>query len=165
MNETNYTCVNCQTQFHNEEQYKLHYKSEHHRYNVKRKLINLPPLPLHDYNAQFASELSSKSQSTTEIHCEVCCKKFMSPQTYKQHINSHKHKLNRKALLNHEDKSENSSLSEFELITDTYAKQTCPFCPAPLSDPHLANAHAFPPFKHECQNLPGLLAALKQTVS
>ena len=38
MNETNYTCVNCQTQFHNEEQYKLHYKSEHHRYNVKRNV-------------------------------------------------------------------------------------------------------------------------------
>jgi hypothetical protein len=40
----------------------------------------------------------------------------MSPQTYKQHINSQKHKLNRKLLKNgkeHNDHSETSSLSEF----------------------------------------------------
>jgi pre-60S factor REI1 len=49
MNEGNFTCVNCQLHFSDETHYKEHYKSEHHRYNVKRKLINLPPLSLNDY--------------------------------------------------------------------------------------------------------------------
>jgi len=49
--------------------------------------------------------MSSKSQSNSEIYCDVCSKKFMSPQTYKQHINSQKHKNNRKELLYHKDKS------------------------------------------------------------
>jgi pre-60S factor REI1 len=91
--------VNCQLHFDQELGYKEHYKSEHHRYNVKRKLIALPPLSLQDYilrtfknHLEFQTELSSTSQSNSEIYCEVCSKKFMSPQTYKQHINSQKHK-------------------------------------------------------------------------
>lgn len=39
-----YNCVNCQLNFESEEMYIHHYKSEHHRYNIKRKLIGLPPL-------------------------------------------------------------------------------------------------------------------------
>jgi pre-60S factor REI1 len=49
MNEGTFTCVNCQLHFTEETSYKEHYKSEHHRYNVKRKLIGLVPLSLHDY--------------------------------------------------------------------------------------------------------------------
>lgn len=61
----------------------------------------------------------------------------MSAQTYKQHINSNKHKANRKALL--KNKSESSSLSEFELIAEQADEQEiCPFCPNKLTEPHLA---------------------------
>jgi len=49
MNEGTFICVNCQLSYPEEATYKAHYKSEHHRYNVKRKLIALPPLSLHDY--------------------------------------------------------------------------------------------------------------------
>ena len=49
MQEGNFICVNCQMHFSEEASYKNHYKSEHHRYNVKRKLISLPPLSLHEY--------------------------------------------------------------------------------------------------------------------
>ena len=70
MSESNYTCVNCQIHFDSEVDYKDHYKSEHHRYNVKRKLIGLAPLSVQDYylrnyslNIEFQAEMSSKSQS------------------------------------------------------------------------------------------------------
>jgi pre-60S factor REI1 len=49
MSECLFTCVNCQLHFSAELEYKEHYKSEHHRYNVKRKLIGLPPLSFKDY--------------------------------------------------------------------------------------------------------------------
>ena len=62
MSESNYTCVNCQIQFESEVDYKTHYKSEHHRYNVKRKLIGLAPLSIQDYylrNYPFYIEFQS----------------------------------------------------------------------------------------------------------
>jgi pre-60S factor REI1 len=44
MKASNYQCVNCQISFGIEGDYISHYKSEHHRYNIKRKLIGLPPV-------------------------------------------------------------------------------------------------------------------------
>jgi hypothetical protein len=68
----------------------------------------------------------------------------MSPQTYKQHINSQKHKLNRKLLKNAKDRSsETSSLSDFEVMQP----RQCLFCTAPHTDHHLLSQHCFPPFK------------------
>jgi pre-60S factor REI1 len=46
---TAYSCVNCRLNFDEESNYKLHYKSEHHRYNVKRRLIGLMPLSYEEY--------------------------------------------------------------------------------------------------------------------
>ena len=103
---------------------------------------------------EFQTEQSSKSQSQAEIYCEVCSKKFMSPQTYKQHINSQKHKQNRKLLKAGRDKSETSSLSEFEVIQP----HQCLFCTASVSEEHLFKKHCFPPFKTECSNLEALMA-------
>jgi pre-60S factor REI1 len=50
MKTNNYQCVNCQIHFDIEENYMIHYKSEHHRYNIKRKLIGLPPLTFEEYH-------------------------------------------------------------------------------------------------------------------
>ena len=37
-------CVSCEITFDTEQQHKQHYKSEVHRYNLKRKMVNLPPV-------------------------------------------------------------------------------------------------------------------------
>jgi hypothetical protein len=58
MSEGNFTCVNCQIHFDNDFDYKEHYKSEHHRYNVKRKLIGLAPLTVKDYYTRNDSSYS-----------------------------------------------------------------------------------------------------------
>ena len=34
-------CSSCKIYIDNEEEYKNHFKSEFHRYNIKRKLVNL----------------------------------------------------------------------------------------------------------------------------
>ncbi len=89
----------------------------------------------------------------------------MSPQTYKQHINSQKHKSNRKALLyQSHDKSESSSQSEFELIDEKAIYDICPFCPHSCTEEHLLKVHCFPPFKDECTNLDGLIAHIEDLV-
>lgn len=38
------SCPTCEMHFAGVEQHKLHYKSDLHRYNVKRKLVRLPPV-------------------------------------------------------------------------------------------------------------------------
>jgi hypothetical protein len=87
----------------------------------------------------------------------------MSPQTYKQHINSQKHKLNRKQLLSGgKDHSETSSLSEFEVISPE--ADSCLFCPAARSEQHLLAQHCFPPFRNECSNLQGLIDHVEAVV-
>ena len=49
MKNSKYCCVNCEEDFEEEEAYIAHYRSEHHRYNIKRKLIGLPPLGLANF--------------------------------------------------------------------------------------------------------------------
>lgn len=91
----------------------------------------------------------------------------MSPQTYKHHINSQKHKNNRKQLLAqaHLDKSESSSMSEFEVIgQEEHAKTLCPFCTHTASEEHLRSAHCFPPFRDECVDLKGLIECVEAIV-
>lgn len=39
----NFYCPTCLLSFENNEDYKAHYKSEIHNYNMKRKLLNLRP--------------------------------------------------------------------------------------------------------------------------
>jgi hypothetical protein len=45
----NFFCSNCQFNIEDEKQYKSHYKSDFHRYNIKRKLLNLQPATYEQY--------------------------------------------------------------------------------------------------------------------
>ena len=42
--ETSYFCSSCQCQILEEKEYKIHYKSDFHRYNIKRKLLEFAPV-------------------------------------------------------------------------------------------------------------------------
>lgn len=105
MKTNHYQCVNCQLNFDVEANYISHYKSEHHRYNIKRKLIGLPPLSFEEYHlrkfkdyAEFEDEKTSKHSVAQDFYCEICSKKFMNAGTYKQHLSSKKHQQNRDKL-------------------------------------------------------------------
>ena len=83
MNQANYTCVNCQLPFPNEILYKEHYKSEHHRYNVKRKLIGLPPLNLHDYQTRYFFFIqNSKANSHQRVNPRMKFTVTFAPRSF-----------------------------------------------------------------------------------
>ena len=42
-----FTCVGCATQFNEQNAHRAHYKSNWHRYNLKRKVAGLVPMPEH----------------------------------------------------------------------------------------------------------------------
>jgi pre-60S factor REI1 len=58
-----FTCINCSIAFNNSESQREHYKTDWHRYNLKRKVADLPAVTLTDFNqrVQFQkSEVTSK---------------------------------------------------------------------------------------------------------
>lgn len=39
--------------FASNDEYKAHYKSDHHRYNIKRKMVKLPPVTLQQFSTKL----------------------------------------------------------------------------------------------------------------
>jgi len=78
----------------NAEEHKEHHKSDFHRFNLKRKMINLAPVTVEQFNAKVADikrEENAKG-SFTVIECKLCKKKFGSEGAYNTHVTSNKHK-------------------------------------------------------------------------
>ena len=44
------TCISCNLLFLNIDDLKTHFKSDHHKYNLKRKIVNLPPITTNQFN-------------------------------------------------------------------------------------------------------------------
>lgn len=90
----------------------------------------------------------------------------MSAATYKQHLNSQKHKNNRKQLIKPDKaKSETSSVSEFEVIGEHAHKPDCILCGDKMDAHHLDSKHCFPPFREECYNVDGLIDFVAKIVA
>ncbi|KZV81900.1 hypothetical protein EXIGLDRAFT_844210 [Exidia glandulosa HHB12029] len=91
-----YTCLSCSIAFHTAEEQRLHYRSDHHRYNMKRRVAGLPPVSAHAFDekvlerrAETALTVSAKGMT-----CDVCRKVYTTENAYRSHINSKRHKEN-----------------------------------------------------------------------
>ncbi|KAG1735081.1 cytoplasmic protein [Suillus paluster] len=91
-----FTCLSCSIAFLSAEEQRTHYRSDHHRYNMKRRVASLPPVSAAIFNQkvldrrQETAIMSSLKGST----CEVCGKTYTTENAYRSHINSKKHKEN-----------------------------------------------------------------------
>jgi pre-60S factor REI1 len=45
-----FTCVTCNVAFDDSDLQREHYKTDWHRYNLKRKVAELPAITAHDFN-------------------------------------------------------------------------------------------------------------------
>lgn len=64
---SSFTCASCQVVFQNSEQQRDHYRSDWHRYNLRRKTGDLPPVTEAVYNQRLSGALSSvKSKELAE---------------------------------------------------------------------------------------------------
>lgn len=91
-----FTCITCRVGFKDGELQRLHYKTDWHRYNLKRKVAELPPVTAEDfqirvYNQRNADELQYADKS---VYCDVCRKSFGNKNAFDNHFNSRKHKDN-----------------------------------------------------------------------
>ncbi|KAG6511044.1 hypothetical protein ZIOFF_029093 [Zingiber officinale] len=90
------TCNACNKEFDDEVQQKLHYRSEWHRYNLKRKVAGVPGVTEELFQArQFAlAEENSKLSATPMLYgCALCGKDYRSSKAHAQHLKSRAHAM------------------------------------------------------------------------
>uniref|UniRef100_T1IQQ3 C2H2-type domain-containing protein n=1 Tax=Strigamia maritima TaxID=126957 RepID=T1IQQ3_STRMM len=88
-----FTCVACQSRFSLAEKHRDHYKTDWHRYNLKRKVAELPPIDEKEFNQRLLTHLERKAEPKAEgiSICNVCKKHFSSTLTFENHLKSKKH--------------------------------------------------------------------------
>lgn len=92
-----YTCNTCAVAFRTGESQRNHMRTDWHRYNLKRKIADLPPVSSQDYNdkvlAAQATTKAAADQAAFVRECTVCSKIYYSENAYQNHLSSQKHKL------------------------------------------------------------------------
>lgn len=92
-----HTCITCRVAFEKPEIQRDHYKTDWHRYNLKRKVAELSPITLSDFESKMKQHeqemkvLSGKVKAPTG-YCVCCRKSFTTAKAYENHLNSKKHK-------------------------------------------------------------------------
>lgn len=92
-----FTCLACKVSFASNKGQKLHYKTEWHQYNLKRKVASLPSVPLESFEKLKEAKQSdlakeSDNASTDANYCSSCRKLFSSSKAFEQHCQSRRHK-------------------------------------------------------------------------
>jgi pre-60S factor REI1 len=90
--QTGFYCSTSGTYFSDKESLSEHYKSDFHRYNLKRKVAGLPPVSREWFDARKAQLTSATTTPHQKIWYDPLTKrKFMSENTYRAHVNSKKY--------------------------------------------------------------------------
>ena len=98
------TCITCQVGFKEGDQMREHYKSDWHRYNLKRKVAAFPPVSAENFQQLIIAQKSNEEKPSEKdsYFCDCCHKKFFTYNTYESHLNSKKH---RQSLVKYKEKS------------------------------------------------------------
>lgn len=91
-----HTCLNCNVKFQNADIQREHYKTDWHRYNLKRRVAELPPVTADEFQKRVMQQRTADEQAQQEIslYCNACRKQFISDKSYENHLNSKKHREN-----------------------------------------------------------------------
>lgn len=113
-----HTCINCNVRFQDADMQREHYKTvrkedlfsswsvasqythllqqDWHRYNLKRRIAELPPTTAEEFvkKVQQQKSVAEIGQQETSLYCNACHKQFNSEKSHANHLNSKKHKDN-----------------------------------------------------------------------
>lgn len=184
-----FTCLSCGVAFENGDLQRMHYKSDWHRYNLKRKVAELPPVTAEDFQRRVLQQ-KVETTKTQSLHCDPCRKSFTNEKAYENHINSKKHKENVKLAdetvdfinkrthkLVDNDQSDDHDIEEID--SDEWDDDTenpidnnnCLFCSHHSRSivrnvKHMTSAHSFfVPDVEYCVDLRGLLVYLGEKIT
>lgn len=96
-----FTCVTCHIGFKEHEGQRDHYKTDWHRYNLKRKVADMPPVAFEDFSARAKLQRDQEEnvQEPEEMFCKACSKHFTNENSFANHKQSKKHKDLEKAFV------------------------------------------------------------------
>ncbi|KIP06589.1 hypothetical protein PHLGIDRAFT_118810 [Phlebiopsis gigantea 11061_1 CR5-6] len=91
-----FTCLSCSIAFHSADDQREHYRSDHHRYNMKRRVAGLPPVSPDIFNQKVLERRAETAIMTSPkgSSCEGCGKVYTTEGAYRSHMASKKHKDN-----------------------------------------------------------------------
>uniref|UniRef100_A0A8D2ZUW8 Cytoplasmic 60S subunit biogenesis factor ZNF622 n=1 Tax=Scophthalmus maximus TaxID=52904 RepID=A0A8D2ZUW8_SCOMX len=116
---SSYTCISCRVAFADGEVQRAHYKSDWHRYNLKRKVADMPPVTAENFQERVLAQRTAAEQHLSDASategCTVCNKKFSSTNAHQNHLQSHKHQqAEKQALLTAQRKVEKMNEKNLE---------------------------------------------------
>ncbi|KAF9916570.1 hypothetical protein BX616_003417 [Lobosporangium transversale] len=181
------TCLTCAIRLPSLETQQLHHKSDWHTYNLKRKMVYLPPVSSEVFTQLVhASREQANPKEGPQPECIPCGKKYLSLQAYDNHVNSKKHK---QTVLSYEKKQQkvestttNKALEDSEAVsapinnantistpTERQPNETvCLFCSNEAEDAtanyaHMRSTHGFfLPSSERLVDLAGMLTYLAE---
>lgn len=122
-----FTCLSCHVAFRDGDGQRDHFRSDWHRYNLMRKVADLPPVSREAFNervGQAQNQTAKAAADATKIPCRPCKKTFSSQKAYDNHMQSKKHinvissyaevENNRKDKLNCEEQKPQDAEEEVE---------------------------------------------------
>lgn len=93
-----FTCMTCSVAFYSPNEQRDHFRTDFHRYNMKRRVANLAPVSAAIFNEKVQERRAAldAEQKEPEVtgKCSVCSKTFSSENAYRDHMQSKKHKEN-----------------------------------------------------------------------
>ncbi|KAK6507926.1 hypothetical protein TWF481_006347 [Arthrobotrys musiformis] len=91
-----YTCNTCQVAFKSSDGQRNHMHTDWHRYNLKRRIAELPPITSELFAEKVltsqAADRAARDRASFEKPCQPCGKVYYSQNAYNNHVNSQKHK-------------------------------------------------------------------------
>ncbi|KAI8915402.1 C2H2 type zinc-finger-domain-containing protein [Powellomyces hirtus] len=90
-----FTCLSCHVAFRTADNQREHMRSDWHRYNLKRKVADIPPVSAENF-AQRVQQQQTKTQEDNKPvfsgECLACRKTYSNENGYNNHLHSKKHK-------------------------------------------------------------------------
>ncbi|KAL1966936.1 hypothetical protein VTN77DRAFT_3680 [Rasamsonia byssochlamydoides] len=108
-----YTCNACLVAFRSSEAQREHMRRDWHLYNVKRRVVSLPPVSQEVFTEKVltakANSSAAAAKASYEKTCVACQKTFYSENSYQNHVKSSKHKLREARLKQRESLADDTS--------------------------------------------------------
>lgn len=187
-----FSCLACHVIFTDPQAHKIHYSSEWHRYNLHRKVSELPPITYEVFQNKstvYHKDNANETKAKQNQKCQICRKKFKNEKQYYNHIVSktHKKKMEERDKVVVSSKSPTNTENEMEVETDSdiesldsnewlddlenpIERNDCLFCDhhsrsVTRNLKHMMEEHSFfVPDLEYCTDLKGLLLYLGQKI-
>lgn len=88
-----YTCITCRVAFDDAEGQRAHYKTDWHRYNLKRKVADMAPVTAEGFQERVRAQraVAEPDGKGAATYCAVCGKRFACFNAYGNHLRSRRH--------------------------------------------------------------------------